>query len=395
MPDLQSLPAELAWPITLLIAWAFGEFARRWALVPRISSYALTGFVASLPVVGLLAPVPLARIVLLAKIAFGLILFEAGYRLNLRWLRSNPWMGVTSVVESVLTFVLVNWFARAYGVGPERALLIAALAMATSPATVLRVITESRSSGQVTERILHLSALNCALAVLVSKVIVGSLSANVAEPVRAAASDTVLMLGGGILSGMLMGAFVPAVLRAVRRTGHDTTIAYALAVIALVSLNHAYALSPILATLTFGLVSRNRRVFLTPSQRGFGALGEVLSLLLFVFVAVPVDWNHVRAGVGLGIGIVVVRQVAKIAASTGLAFVSGTSWKKGLLTGAAMMPMSAAVILVLEESPDLGLKLLADLAPLAAASLLLEILGPIVVGRALYFAHEVPDAQEG
>jgi hypothetical protein len=36
--------------------------------------------------------------------------------------------------------------------------MLASLSMATSPATVVRVINEQRSSGQVTERVLHLCA---------------------------------------------------------------------------------------------------------------------------------------------------------------------------------------------------------------------------------------------
>ena len=36
---------------------------------------------------------------MLADVAFGLILFELGYRINLRWLRTNPWIGVSGLVE--------------------------------------------------------------------------------------------------------------------------------------------------------------------------------------------------------------------------------------------------------------------------------------------------------
>ena len=46
------------------------------------------------------------------------------------------------------------------------ALLLASLAMSTSPAAIVRVVNEQRSSGQVTERVLHLTAVNCVLAVL-------------------------------------------------------------------------------------------------------------------------------------------------------------------------------------------------------------------------------------
>lgn len=395
MIDPAVLAADLAWPLTLLVAWAMGEVGQRWLRIPRISIYAITGFLLASSQAGLLPPTPSERILLLANIAFGLIIFEAGYRINLRWLRANPWIAVTSLAESALSFGAVYALVRWRGMAEDPALMVAALAMATSPATVLRVITELRTSGQVTERIMHLAALNTALAVLVLKVLVGLTPTGSVGDVPEATYDTVLVLLAAVLSGLLMGAFVPALLKAVRRTTQDGTIAYAIAVIVLAALNHSLGLSPMLATLTFGLVSRHRRVFLTATQRGFGTLGSVLTVVLFVFAAVSLEWRQVGAGLGLGVAIVLVRQAAKIAAVGSFSFLSGISWRKGLFTGLAMAPMSAVALLVLEQSREIDLGLLDQLAPLAAASLLMEMLGPIVVGRVLHFAQETPDTQEG
>jgi Kef-type K+ transport system membrane component KefB len=395
MIDPAVLAADLAWPLTLLIAWAMGEVGQRWLRIPRISIYAIVGFLLASPQAGFLPPTPSESIRLLANIAFGLIIFEAGYRINLRWLRANPWIAVTSIAESVLSFGAVYALVRWRGMAEDPALMIAALAMATSPATVLRVITELRTSGQVTERIMHLSALNTALAVLVLKVLVGLTPAGSVGDVPEATYDTVLVLLAAVLSGLLMGAFVPAMLKAVRRTTLDGTIAYAIAVIVLAALNHGLGLSPMLATLTFGLVSRHRRVFLTATQRGFGTLGSVLTVILFVFAAVSLEWRQVGAGLGLGVAIILVRQTVKIAAVGSFSFLSGISWRKGLFTGLAMAPMSAIALLVLEQSREIDLGLLEQLAPLAAASLLMEMLGPIIVGRVLHIAQETPDTQEG
>ncbi len=395
MLDLTTLAADLAWPLALLIAWTAGELGQRWLGVPRISIYATVGFLLASSQAGLLPQTPSDHILLLANIAFGLILFEAGYRLNLRWFRANPWLAATSLAESALSFGAVYWLVRAQGMDQEPARLLAALAMASSPATIVRVLNELRSSGQVTERVLHLSALNSALAVLVLKVLMGLTPSGDVGDVPLATYDTVLLLGAAALSGYLMGAFVPALLKAVRRTTQDSTIAYALAVIVLVALNHSLDFSPVLATLTFGLTSRHRRVFLTPTQRGFGTMGDLLAVLLFTFVAVRLEWRQVGAGLGLGAAILIVRQLAKSAAIGAFAFLSGTSWRKGLLTGLAMAPMSAIVIVVLEQSRMVGLGMLDRLAPLAAASLLMEMLGPVLVGRALHFAGETPDSREG
>ena len=239
MFDLTTLAEDLAWPLALLLAWAAGELGQRWLRIPRISIYAIVGFLLASSQAGLLPQTPSERILLLANIAFGLILFEAGYRLNLRWLRANPWLAATSVAEATLSFAAVYWLVRSRGMAQDPALLLSALAMASSPATIVRVLNELRSSGQVTERVLHLSALNSALAVLVLKVLIGLTPTGGVGDVPEAAYDTILVLGAAALSGYLMGAFVPALLKAVRRTTQDGTIAYALAVIVLVRVETA------------------------------------------------------------------------------------------------------------------------------------------------------------
>jgi Kef-type K+ transport system membrane component KefB len=266
--------------------------------------------------------------------------------------------------------------------------------MATSPAAIVRVINEQRSSGQVTERSIHLSALNCVLAVFAFKVVVGLVIFQTSGSVWQAIYSSLIVLAASVVLGAGFGIVMPALLRAIGRTGHDSTLAFAIAVIFLVTLTHSLKLSPALATLTFGLVSRHRRVVLNSSQRSFGALGDLLAVLLFVFIAATLEWRQVVAGIGLGLAIIAVRLIAKTAGIGLFAHMSGITWRKGLLLGIAMTPISAFVILVLEQTRYLGIDLADQLAPLAAAALTLEVLGPILFQRALIWAREVPDTKE-
>jgi Kef-type K+ transport system membrane component KefB len=258
----------------------------------------------------------------------------------------------------------------------------------------VRVINEQRSSGQVTERSLHLSALNCVLAVFTFKVIVGLVVFQTSGNIWQAVYSSLIVLSASVVLGASFGVIMPSLLRTIGRTGHDSTLAFAIAIILLVALMHSLKLSPVLATLTFGLVSRHRRIVLNSSQRSFGALGDLLAVLLFVFIAATLEWRQVAAGMGLGLAIIVVRLIAKIAGITLFAHASGITVRKGLLLGLAMTPISAFVILVLEQTRHLGVDLAAQLAPLAAAALTLEILGPIAFQRALVWSLEVPDSKE-
>ncbi len=53
-------------------------------------------------------------------LALGVLLFELGNRVNLKWLRANPWLLATSVLEAVATFGAVYGVLRLAQVRPTR-----------------------------------------------------------------------------------------------------------------------------------------------------------------------------------------------------------------------------------------------------------------------------------
>lgn len=397
MPTLATVSTvlgDVAWPLALAIAWIAGEYVHRWLRLPRISTYGIVGFLLASGQAGLL-PNPAAReIVLLADVAFGLILFELGYRINLGWVRANPWLGLTSIAESGATFVAVLVVCRAFSVPGVPALLLSAIAMSTSPAAVVRVANELRSSGQVTERTLHLSAFNCVLAVVVFKFVVGySMLTGSGSAFQAIWSSVVVLLVSVGL-GSLFGVAAPGLLRTLGGLQRNATVVFAIAVLLLTTIAHGLRFSPLLAALAFGVVARHRRLALSQAQRNFGALGDLLTLLLFVFVTASLDWHHVLAGLPLALAVVGVRFVTKLAGTTLFAHLSGISWRKGVFTGLALTPLSVFAILLVEQTRHLGLELVDELAALAGIVLVLEAAGPLVTHWALIWAGEAPRKDE-
>jgi Kef-type K+ transport system membrane component KefB len=393
MPELLAILTRLAWPFAITVAWLAGEFGQRWTGLPRISFYGLVGFLLATPQLGVLPPPKAGTVLLLADIAFGLILFELGYRINLRWLRTNPWIGVAGLAESLLTFVAVYVIATAFGAAGINALMLASLSMATSPATVVRVINEQRSSGQVTERALHLCALNCVLAVFAFNASVGLWIFRTSEDVGDALWNSLVVLGVSSFTGAVFGIVVPAVLRLLGKLAQDATVAFALAVILIVAITYTLGLSPVVATLAFGLVARHRRVAFSQAQRNFGALGELLTVVLFVFAASTLDWRKVVAGGAMAVALVLARLLAKILGVTAFAHLSGISWRKGALTGAALAPLSVFVILLIEHARQAGVQVVEELRAMAAVTMLLEVFGPIILQRVLVWAHEAPEVR--
>jgi Kef-type K+ transport system membrane component KefB len=391
MTELLAILTSLAWPFAITLAWLAGEFGQRWTGLPRISFYGLVGFLLAAPQFGVLPRPAAGAPLLLADVAFALALFELGYRINLRWLRTNPWIGVTGVAEALLTFIVVHFIARAFGAAQINALMLASLAMATSPATLVRVINEQKSSGQVTERALHLCALNCVLAVFAFNACVGLWIFRTFEDVGDALWNSLVVLVVSAFSGAVFGLVVPALLRMLGKMAQDATVAFALAVILLVSITFTFGLSPVVAALAFGLTARHRRVAFSQAQRNFGALGELLTVVLFVFVASTLDWQKVWASGLLALVLVLARLLAKTAGVMAFAHLSGISWRKGALTGVALVPLSAFVILLIEHARLAGVQVVEELRAVAAVAMLLEVFGPVILQRALVWAREAQE----
>ncbi|RDE51627.1 MAG: sodium:proton antiporter [Candidatus Accumulibacter meliphilus] len=385
---LLDLLASIAWPAAIAIAWTVGELAYRWLALPRISSYGIAGFLMTASQGGFLHNPSGTPIALLAHFAFGLILFELGYRINLRWLRVNPWLAITGVVEASGCFAAVFMLAQAFSLPMVPSLLLAALAMATSPAAVLRVANELQSSGQVTERLFHLTACNCLLTLFIFKAVVGYWVLASAGSAFEAVWNTLVVIGVSVAIGATFGVAVPALLRQLGNIDRNATVAFAAAALLLTAVTHAFKFSPLLAALAFGLVARHRRAILSQAQRNFGTLGDLLTVLLFVFITASLDWQQVRNGLTLALAVIAVRLTVKMAATTVFAHLSGVSWRKGALTGLAMTPMSGLVIVLLEQTRHLKLYALDQVAGLAAIVLLLEVIGPVVTRRALVWAGE-------
>jgi Kef-type K+ transport system membrane component KefB len=392
MNEWISAAAQLAWPLALVVSWMAGELAHRWTGVPRISIYGLAGFLAGNLALKVQGPIDHSPYLLLASLALGLILFELGYRINLRWLRANPWILATSLCESGATFLAVWLVAHWYGAPPISCGLLGALAMATSPAGLMRVLNEEGAGGQVSERAMHLAALNCVIAVFVFNLIVGVKVFQTSGDLLHAAGSTLLVLAvSGVLGG-LGGMLVPLWLRSMG--GKNATLTFALAVLLVVAATHVFKLSPVFAALCFGLAARHRRSALGVAQRNFGALGDLLSVLLFVFAASTLTWENVGQGLVLGLLLVLVRMLVKVGVCAALARPSGISVRKGALSGLALAPLAVFTVLMIEQTRRLGVEFNYSLAPLMAMALVTQVFGPLITQRALVLADETHQHKE-
>ena len=199
LPDWPPDLSPLLWIALAVVGAALaGEWVRHHLGLPRITAY---------PVVGMLAAAIAGDRLVAAHgdwlrtgldVALAILLFEMGSRVDLRWLRHNRWLLVTSLLESLAAFGAVFVVSRYLGLAMAPSVLLAAIGMATSPAVVMRVVAECNAQGQVSTRLLVLSALNTIYAVVAIHLATGALASTLTAPLTAPGGDRVaaLLLGG-------------------------------------------------------------------------------------------------------------------------------------------------------------------------------------------------------
>jgi NhaP-type Na+/H+ or K+/H+ antiporter len=379
--------------LLLVLAALLGEIVWRALRWPRLMGYGIVG--AALAFAGLSADPNRPELRLAIDVALALLLFETGARLNLRWLARNPWLMATSVAETALTAVAVYFAARAFGLGTQVAAALALIAMSVSPAVVQRVVGECGAAGQVTERLLALTAMNTLFAVLAIKGLSAGLLLSRPDTWQAALPAVVISLFGSFLLGAALGSAVALISRRLDLRNENAVMLLLGFVLLALVVAKTLQLSTLLVPLLAGLWLRNRndRPWVWP--RHFGSAGGVLVLVLFV--AVGSAWSPLDFPQALGIAaaLLAARWAAKAVAVFALARPSGLAWKQAASLTVCLLPMSATAWVLALEFTTAHPDVVPTLMPVLLTSIaLVELAGPLVLLYGLRYAREL-DAPDG
>ena len=390
LPSWPPSPDAVFWVATTLVAAALlGEFVFRRLRLPRIVGYTVVGALIGAAGFGVAGAQLAGSLRLVVDLALALLLFELGSRVNLRWLKANPWLLATSLAEAALTFVTVMLVLGALGVAAQQAAAIAAIAMCTSPSVVMRVTSEFNASGQVTERTMLLSALNMLYAVLATKLLTGWLHHEYAGSLLRAILHPLYLLAGSALIAALLGLGVSQVARRLDLRNENSTLLLLGLILLALAVTKLLALSTLMVPLIAGLILRNstERPWIWP--RHFGTAGGVLVLLLFVVTGTSWSPQALASGALLGLAAILARGLAKSAAVLALARPSGASLRQGLAVGAALTPLSGGALVLVAELQALYPEFGAGIAATALSMIaVLELVGPIAVHAALRHSKE-------
>jgi Kef-type K+ transport system membrane component KefB len=390
LPDLPSQPDSVLWIALAVIATGLaGEFLFRGLRLPRVTGYFLVGLLFSSWGLGF-DPLALpADLRLVIDLALAVLLFELGSRVDLRWLRANPWILVTSLLESAASFAVAFALLRATGTDPTSATAIAVVLMSTSPAVVMRVVSEFRAAGQVSERLLMMSALNSIYAVLGVKAMLGWLNHEGGGPVLTAIGYPVFVIVGSTLLGVVLALAIRWATRHFDAREDNAVLVLLGMLLLAIALVNMGRLSGLLTPLIAGMVLKtwSERPLLLP--RHFGTAGGVLVAVLFLCTGMAVSIPQFLAGGLVAVALVVLRTLAKTVATTALCWPSGLGARQALALGVALAPASGLAFLLTADLLTASPELAAHAGPIVFSTIaLLELLGPLAVYWALHRSGE-------
>lgn len=378
----------------LVVGLAAGEAMRRYVGLPRITGYVIAGMFLGPYGTGLVSDNALFDLRLLVDLSIGLIVFELGFRLDVGWLKRNRWLFATAIAESLFSFAAIYAALVYFDFRPLLAAMVAAIGTATSPAVVMLVAHELRAEGQITERMLLFTAVNCVFAFVALTLLLPFLHLEHAAGWPHALLHPLYVLVGsgwvGLVAAVAMLRFAAWLGKSEER---QFVLLVALVVIT-VGAAHGLRLSVILTLIVFGMLARNldRRHVLLPVRFGHG--GQLFFVILFVVTGASIDLRAFSAAAAVVVAVfIVVRFLGKALPLLMFGRLSGIRPGGAGLLALALLPMSGLAVVMVREAttfyPEFGRELAAIVL---AAVAVLELLGPLSTQYALRRAGEAhPD----
>jgi Kef-type K+ transport system membrane component KefB len=374
----------------ILIAGILGaRLVARALPVPAITGYVLTGLLIGPAGFNLVNAGTLDEIGPLVDLALGLVLFELGRRVDYKWLLREKRLLTTGIVLSVCTFVALFAVLTLLGIDKAVAGMVAVIGMATSPAVALGVVREVKAEGQLTERMLNITAIGNLLAFVGLSMGMSALHLEFQSGWREYLLHPLYLLIGSTLLGWLASRLLIWIGQFLGRdTQAQLVVAFAL-VAATVGAAAMLNLSPLIAMLAFGVASRSEDRRYAVVEPDFTQLSTLLYVVLFVFAGARLEPTYLPQYGLIALAFIATRLAVTLALTTLLARANGISTRKGALLGVGLLPLSGFKMILVQYASGFYPEFDTQMSALIVAILvILEIVGPICTRYALMAAGE-------
>lgn len=375
----------------LVIIGFFGSRLLKMIGLPAVTGYLFAGLVIGPSMLHVVGPDAVDALKPLAAFCLATIFFLLGeeFRVNELKRLGNRFLALT-VIQSVVTMIVVTLLVRLAGASIEVALLLGAIAGTTDPAATLSVIREVRGKGDLVKTLLSVVALNGLVEIVLFSALMG-----VVQVMRSGGADPLAILQGPMIEiggSLALGLALGFILRAwsMSRFGRDTLKIPTLGLIMLgAGLSEASQLSVLLTMLTFGAVVANTHPFKGQVFDQGRAMEGPLLVMFFTLSGAGLHLGELAALGWLGLAYVGGRLIGKVAGSSLGAWAAGASPMTIRYMGYGLVPQASMAIglaaIVQAKFPDIA----APLIPITLGAIVIfETIGPMMTRHALLKAGE-------
>lgn len=373
-----------------IVAFLVGHFTQRW--ISEVIVFLAIGIIVGPEVTGLVTPDMLEALDPVIALSLGAIIFGMGERLEIPMLRKlRKTLTPMAVLENLATFALSLGGLMLVGIDFGPAYLLAAIAVSTSPTTLVAVISSRNARGRFTDHLLSLTAINNVVSVALYGLglpIILAVGGSSGLGEGAIAFVQLIVLSGviGGLAGAIMRWLMPTL-----HKNSERLLFVLVMLIAVVAASRATGAPVVISTLVMGAWLANDRRDTRPL---FGALRTLEAPIFLVFFVVAGAGVHLDelATVGIpGLVYVLARTVGKVAGGWAGAELTRAGRRSGWgpWIGAGLTPFASMAIglaaFTLERASESGLDELGSTvsAIVLGSVVVFELIGPIAIGRAL------------
>lgn len=380
----------LVFGLLLLAGLLGGRLAATTRVLPAITGYIATGFLLGPGGLGWLDAGVLAQSRVIAEFSLGLIVFDLGRRLDLKWASHDRWLLPMGIAESLVSFAAM--FALMHvvgGIDTLEAAVAATIGIATAPAVVLLVTNELKADGPVTRRMLWHVALNNVVATLGITVLLPFIEARATGASWNPVARSLWIIAGSFLLGYAAFRVFTLFARLIGKSPAPQFILTVGMIIVTVGVAEVSRLSVLLALLVLGTCARNLDHEHRLVDVDFGRAAQLFFVVLFVLTGATLHPDQFGPIAWIGLAFVVARGLGKALALLALAWPAHISVRQAATLGLALTPMAGLAIGIAQPIYDIAPEFGARLSAIVVSGIaILYLLGPIATRFALVRAGE-------
>ena len=383
--------------LCLAAAMALGLLLTRLAKkvnLPNVTAYLIAGLIVGPYCLNLFSESMLAGISELTSIALGFIAFSIGGEFKWESLKRVGMKAlIITIFQAIAALAAVDVVLILCGYDLPLSLTLGAIATATAPAATLMVVRQYRAQGTMTNTLLSVVAMDDAIglaAFAISLAMAQSLTSGAAPTVQHMLISPLLEIGLSLVVGAALGTVLSFLLRFFRSRANRLSLMIA-AVFAGVALSDCWGLSALLTCMAIGAAMVNLRADSGALIENTDRWTPPLFMLFFIISGAELDLQVLTTVGLLGVLYLVARSLGKYFGAALGACVVKSEPKIRKYLGLTLLPQAGVAIgmaqVVIAKLPEYGEVIR---AVVLCATLVYELVGPVITRVALSRAGEIP-----